>query len=67
MSAVLNALLIGPSGNRDRGVQIGDEARLLPGSNMGIYLLYLFRSPLPDEAATVIIRYRKLPSMSYHG
>jgi hypothetical protein len=29
MSAVLNALLIGPSGNRDRGVQIGDEPGLL--------------------------------------
>ena len=29
MSAVLNALLIGPSGNRDGGVQIGDEAGLL--------------------------------------
>ena len=29
VSAALNALLIGPPGNRDRGVQIGDEAGLL--------------------------------------
>ena len=29
MNTVLNALLIGPPGNRDRGVQIGDEAGLL--------------------------------------